>query len=351
MEISHTPIKQPGRLMLALLASPLVVAAGPAFSQDEQPAPEQQLPSQQQPRSQQQPASQHEDSEKATAQQVIEEWPETSNKVAREMIDKYGEPDGVTDSMLIWQENDPWVRTIVHREEIDHNFPMPHKDVLEQFVNYEVPEDKFSDLAEYDGSVVAYRTNGEMSARCDKEGANILALNLAHDIIEDERSVEDARAFYAQTVQAMMQGENPEYVQDLQFEVRAASATADPGEQFEPARVASAGQEQQSDVPAAQADRDLASLTAAELTGKDLVSTDGEVVGEVTGIDYSEEHGENAARVQLGGFFGIGEREVELPLSELSLTAEGDLQTTMTADELEGLPEITEEIADEVDDM
>lgn len=346
--MSHTRMTLPGRLILC--AAPLFIAAGPALAQDEQPAPQQQLPSQQQPPSQQQSASQHEGSGKATAQQVIEEWPETSNKVAREMIEKYGEPDGVTQSMLVWQENDPWVRTIVHKEEIDHNFPKPHKDVLEQFVNYEVPEEKFSDLAKYDGSVVAFRTNGEMSARCDKEGANFLALNLAHDIVEGERSVEDARAFYAQTIQAMMQGESPEYVQGLQFEVQSASATADPDEPFESERVASTADDP-SDTSTTQGERDVASMTAAEVTGKNVLSVDGEVVGEVSDVRYSEEHGEDAAHVQLGGFLGIGEREVELPLSELSLTAEGDLQTTMTADEFEALPEIGEEIAEEVDEM
>jgi hypothetical protein len=323
-------MKQPRRLMLALLASPLFVAAGPAYSQGEQPASRQQT------------------SEKAAAQQVIEEWPETASKVAREMIDKYGEPDGVTDTMLIWEENDPWVRTIVHKEEIDHNFPVPHKDVLEQFINYDVPEEKFSDLAKYDGSVVAYRTNGELSARCDKEAANILALNLAHEIVEGERSVEDARAFYAQTVETMMQGETPEYVQGLQFEVQAASDTADPDEQFEASEQMASSPQVTSET---EGERGVASMTAAELTGKNVLSADGEVIGEVAGVSYSEAHGENAARIEMDGFFGIGGREVELPLSRLSMTAEGDLQTSMTDDELKSLPEIGEEIEEEIDEM
>jgi len=67
------------------------------------------------------------------------------------MTGKYGEPDGVTESMLIWHDNGSWSRTMVYEEEIEHNFPVPHTDVLEQFINYEVPEEKFSDLAKYDG--------------------------------------------------------------------------------------------------------------------------------------------------------------------------------------------------------
>jgi hypothetical protein len=36
-----------------------------------------------------------------------------------------------------------WKRTIVYRDEVPHNFPKPHTDVLEQFVDYKVPVGKF----------------------------------------------------------------------------------------------------------------------------------------------------------------------------------------------------------------
>jgi hypothetical protein len=53
-----------------------------------------------------------------------------------------------------------------------------------------VPPDKFDELAEYDGSVIVERTKGEIAARCDLEGANFLALNLAHEIVTGKRSVD-----------------------------------------------------------------------------------------------------------------------------------------------------------------
>ena len=34
----------------------------------------------------------------------------------------------------------------------------------------------------------------------------MLALNLAHDIVEGKRSVKDARKFYAETAKAFMEG-------------------------------------------------------------------------------------------------------------------------------------------------
>jgi len=103
------------------------------------------------------------------------------------------------------------------QEPVQHNFPMQHLDLLEQFVDYSVPADKYDELAQYDGSVVVARTVGEISARCDKEEANFLALNLANDISLGKKSVEEARTYYARAIKEMMQGKMDPYLQKLHF--------------------------------------------------------------------------------------------------------------------------------------
>lgn len=113
------------------------------------------------------------------------------------------------------------------KEEIEHNFPMPHKDVMEQVIDYKAPPEKFDELARYDGSVIVERTRGELSARCDKEGANFLAINLAHEVVEGKRSVDDARKFYAETMKAAMAGKTSEYMQGFTFKTPK-GGTADP---------------------------------------------------------------------------------------------------------------------------
>ena len=145
-------------------------------------------------------------------------WHEASQDAAKKMQEKYGDPDEVTDTMLVWHDSDPWVRTIVYKEAVQHDFPMPHPDVLEQFIHMDVDPDYFDDLAKYDGSVIVERTKGEISARCDKEGANFLAINLAHDIMQGERTIEEARQFYAETIKQVMDGETPEYTQGFVFD-------------------------------------------------------------------------------------------------------------------------------------
>ena len=160
------------------------------------------------------------------ADSVIAAWPATPKEVAMKTIAKYGQPNEATPTMLVWHDNGPWKKTVVFREEVKHDFPVPHTDLMQQWIAYKVPLDKYDEMAEYDGSVVIERTTGMISARCDKEEANFLAINLANDIATGRKSVAEARAFYADAVARSMKGEKPQYMQGLQF--RASSGTADP---------------------------------------------------------------------------------------------------------------------------
>jgi hypothetical protein len=139
-----------------------------------------------------------------TAKSIIGAWKAEPRKAADKMLAKYGEPNEATANRLIWWNNGPWKFTIIEDIEIPHAFPMPHKDLMRQGVDYKVPPSRVDDLAMYDGSVIFDRTPGELSARCDKEEANFLAINLANDVVTGKRSISNARAFYARTVKALM---------------------------------------------------------------------------------------------------------------------------------------------------
>jgi hypothetical protein len=70
---------------------------------------------------------------------------------------------------------------------------VPHFDSVESVIDYRVPVEKFTGIAKFDGSVIFERTTGEVSARCHDEQANMLALNLVHDIVSGANTVDDAR--------------------------------------------------------------------------------------------------------------------------------------------------------------
>ncbi len=80
-----------------------------------------------------------------------------------------------------------------------------------------------------------------------------------------------------------------------------------------------------------------------DLIGREVLSANGETVGEVVDVAYSRRHDETAARIRLIGFLGTGEREISLPLSRLSLTPDGEVQTTLSSEQLESVPEVDQE--------
>lgn len=161
-------------------------------------------------------------------EKIIQQWPEAPRESALRLIDHYGPPQEYSASQLMWHETpDGWKRTVLSRDEVPHAFPAHHTDYLLQSINYKVPVDMFSKLAQYDGSVIADRTKGEMAARCGGTSMNFVAINLAHDIVERRRTVAEARAEYQRLYDAFQAGEKPEYTQRFQFEV-AKQGTGDP---------------------------------------------------------------------------------------------------------------------------
>jgi len=144
-------------------------------------------------------------------------WPQASKDAAAFMTKKYGPPAAVTADVAVWGKTGPWKRTVVYRQEFAHEFPKHHTDVMQQWVDYKAPPSEYSTLAGYDGSVVLERTTGEMSARCDKEAANFLALNLADEIVKRTRTVEDARRMYGEQIMAMMAMKPAPYTEKLLF--------------------------------------------------------------------------------------------------------------------------------------
>lgn len=157
----------------------------------------------------------------------ISGWPEASRMAVEEITAKYGKPTGVTADELIWMDKGVWKKICISKVESKHSFPIEHTDMMTTAIMYDVPEDKMDDLGKFDGSVTFDRTQGMMSARCDKEGNNFLALNLANDIITGKKSVEEARKAYGDIVKEKMNGGDPEYMQKLTFSAQPNAADPD----------------------------------------------------------------------------------------------------------------------------
>jgi hypothetical protein len=80
----------------------------------------------------------------------------------------------------------------------------------------------------------------------------------------------------------------------------------------------------------------MGKAVSAEWKGKDLVDSTGDKIGEIKDVQ-----GEKVI-VSVGGFLGIGQKDVEMSGDRLNATGSGSdlkVQTTMTKDQIKDLPE------------
>lgn len=160
---------------------------------------------------------------------AVQEWPHESRQAAELVIDQFGEPDEVSRNELTWYGVGPWKRVVATRWFEHHNFPLPHVDCVECVIDYRVPAEKMADLAIFDGSIRVDRTAGELSVRCRSIASDTLKINLVHDIVTGNRSVEDARAYHIEEVLNATRGNPTPYRSTLM--VPPQEDTKDPGVQ------------------------------------------------------------------------------------------------------------------------
>jgi len=91
-------------------------------------------------------------------------------------------------------------------------------------------------------------------------------------------------------------------------------------------------------------------LAPEQLVGESVHSSEGEEIGEISGVAQSRQDSQMHALVDVGGFLGIGQRTVALPVARLEVDHEGKLMTSMTREELESLPEYDSQQYAEIED-
>lgn len=87
----------------------------------------------------------------------------------------------------------------------------------------------------------------------------------------------------------------------------------------------------------------LSDMSAEELQGMTVVTETGEEVGQIDRIGQSQEYQDRVATVDVGGFLGIAEKTIAIPLSELEMSSDGNVQTRMTKEEIESREEFDEQ--------
>ncbi len=152
-----------------------------------------------------------------TPESIILLWPAYSYRLARRMIALYGPPVDSTEDRVVWRNNGPWKRTVVYRNPPSDGLFRKSRGRLEQSVAYEFPKGVAAALAAFDRTIEADEKEGRLTARTDDESSNILALNLADEVVRGKRTAKDAAEFRAKTARLRDSGKSSPYLERLLF--------------------------------------------------------------------------------------------------------------------------------------
>lgn len=157
-------------------------------------------------------------SRRELAEKVCAGWSDKSRLAARLMISRYGAPDAVGASRLVWEGNGSWKRTIVR------DLPRPYAGaadedlgVVEQTAAYGLTPEKAAELFRFSPRLSFDTARMEMTSRADREEVNFLLLNLAHDVASGGMTAADARRAYARILELEAAGKTTPYLLDLRF--------------------------------------------------------------------------------------------------------------------------------------
>jgi hypothetical protein len=150
---------------------------------------------------------------------LAKSWPTNSNVAAQYLIDKYGTPDAATEARLLWNNRGQWSQITLFRDGVSDNFPTTHLNILESTIHYDVPQDKAGELIKFYPALTVNRVSGTLSVRSDSEAANILALNLADEIVRGKRDIDSARDFMRDTLRKSQAGKTSPYMDHLLFPI------------------------------------------------------------------------------------------------------------------------------------
>jgi hypothetical protein len=146
------------------------------------------------------------------AQDIMAGWSVGSRAAGAMMMDKYGPPDALARDALGWGERGRWKRIVVRDRGESET-----AGILEQTVEYYVPEGRRREVEAFSGDVRVSREGTALSSRSDDEALNYLALNLADGIGRGVLDAERARGYYRRAVDLSHAGKASPLMQGFLF--------------------------------------------------------------------------------------------------------------------------------------
>jgi hypothetical protein len=162
------------------------------------------------------------------------------------------------------------------------------------------------------------------------------------DVQTAQQALEDAKVpMQEATQQQASQQASQQQAQGEQGEGTTVTATADQKPaSAEPTETAATEGSGQQPGGAAAEESPLAQMPASELLGQDVVNDQGETVAEIVDMVKRPDSDEIFAVLSVGGFLGLGQKEVAMPLERFDVGADQEIiLSNATEEELKNMPD------------
>jgi hypothetical protein len=127
---------------------------------------------------------------------AIRSWPEESRKPASWLIYVHQEPDHVSETELVWERVEPWLRIVATKEFEMRDWPFPHTVSVHSTARYHVPAEHADEIRELDFAVDVDVERGTVQALGPDLPTNLLMLNLVHDVVTGAKTPMEAHCRY-----------------------------------------------------------------------------------------------------------------------------------------------------------
>jgi hypothetical protein len=162
-----------------------------------------------------------EEERREAAQAVIGNWSDFCRLSASVLIDKYGTPDEIDASRLVWRDRN-LVKSIAVWDVPSQFEAGGGAGNVETTVSYAVPRSREGALAAFSAGVRVSRDAAELSARSTSDAVNFLSLNLADAVIQGRKTPEQARDSFDRAIELSAAGKSSPLMQGLMFLPKAA---------------------------------------------------------------------------------------------------------------------------------
>jgi hypothetical protein len=138
------------------------------------------------------------------------DWSPAAQRAIRETVTKHGRPDEITHSRLIWTTpKAPWTEILIHRDAVtidDVRFPYTCAAHLEGVVKAEIKGKVLLNVYDLGWGVVVDRFRGRISVFSDREGVNLLIVDIVGKVAREGLTVADAQLMFKKGVLQVLEG-------------------------------------------------------------------------------------------------------------------------------------------------